>query len=127
MMELEEKMRRRTWLDAADMDLAIIAKTAAAGLAMELAMEEDFDCNLVLSPRQIPVYLTLEPVRRDEKVIANIERQLATKYKDMKESLMAVRREVAYHELERIPLPPIAFEAMQIAWTFDELVANVFD
>lgn len=127
MMELEGKLRRRTWLDQADMDLAIIAKTAASGLALELAMEEDFDCSLVLSPRQVPLYLKLEPVERDEQVIADIERQLANKYKQMKESLMAIRREIAYHALERIPLPPIAFEAMQLSNTFDELGARVID
>jgi hypothetical protein len=126
-MELEAKLRRRAWLDHDDMDLAMIAQTAASGLAMELALEEDFDCNLVLSPRQVPVYLTLEPIERDEKVIADIEDQLADKYKKVRDSLMAVRRDTAYHALERIPLPPIAFEALRLANTFDELAARIID
>src|SRR5271170_5854567 len=88
-VELEGKLRRQNFLDASDMDLGIIAKGAASSLALELAMEEDFNLNLVPPPRQVPVYLMLDPVERDEKIISDIEKQLAAEYKEVKESLMA--------------------------------------
>lgn len=127
--EISQRLRQRGgWLDTQDMDLAIIVSTAASGLASELALEEDFRLTLLPAHRPAPIYSSLPSVNAEQRSISKLVVDLAQTSDALKHVLTGMRRHWASSSaVDSLPLPPLGFEAVAGADTFDELGEIVLD
>jgi hypothetical protein len=125
--ELMDRLQLANYMEYADMDLAIIAKVAAAGLPLDLAIEESTGKVLTLPFRQLPIYLSIPSVREERSALYKAKLSLAQHYADLSATMLAFRGEEAIHDLDRLELPPLALETLTRASTFDELGEIIID
>lgn len=125
--ELMERLRAANYLEGHDVQLAITAQVAAMTLPTDFMMEDVTGQTLTLPFRHVPIYLSLPTVIKERNALYSAKLSLAGSYADLRNTLLGFRSEHAIHDLDRLPLPPLAIEAMKDARTFDELGATIMD
>ena len=121
------RLNSANYLEGADLDLAVEVKIAAMGLPTDLAIEEDTGLDLGLPFRQTPIYLTIPSVEKQRSAVYRAKLALSERYKELRTAMMSFRSDLAVHDLDHIPLPPLALETLSNAQTFDELGTIVIE
>lgn len=125
--ELMERVGKANYWDAADMDLAITAQMAAMTLPTDFMYEETLGKTLTLPFRHVPIYLSIPTVVKERNALYSAKLSLAETYADLSATMLSFRSEQAIHDLDRLPLPPLAMETLRDARTFDELGHIIMD
>jgi hypothetical protein len=125
--ELMERVSTANYWDASDMDLAITAQVAAITLPTDFMYEETLGKTLTLPFRHIPIYLSLPTVIKERTALYSAKLSLAETYADLSGTMLSFRDESAFHDLDRLPLPPLAMDTLKDARTFDELGEIILD
>ena len=69
----------------------------------------------------MPIYISLPSIERERSVLHEAKLSLASRYEDLKTSMMSFRLEEAVDDVDSLPIPPIALSVLGRADTFDHL------
>ncbi|WP_038387462.1 hypothetical protein [Bradyrhizobium elkanii] len=125
--DLMERLGQANLWETEDVELAITAQVAAMTLPTDLMLEETSGKTLTLPFRHVPIYLSIPAVIKERNALYSAKLSLAKSHADLSKTMLAFRSEHAFHDLDQLPLPPLAIEVLKDARTFDELGEIIMD